>query len=477
MSNCFLKSSLFALTVSVVMGLWACSDDKTAGTVTDTGNTIAGVEDIRVTGVVTRVDGSVASEAVVRMARRAVIENGALRVPEHIEVTTDTAGVFAFDSALADTFQLAVIDTSASEIFYLPRTTRESGDIDSIRLEKAAVFNSVLYYEDVTDPAVPVGAHFTVSLEGTPFYQSVFAGDSFSVLIPSGDWWMEFFPGDPLIVAKLQDSGVSDSLIFRSWKLDDVKAGDSVSAGPFMWSTTTEVDSLIKEEEKEAKIVSRISGKVLCKSDKPCGGVEVALVTDLYGFNFTEGDSLEFSVATTTDSLGRWWLPVPAEVPDDSFRVEYRKVDDGKVSLAGVSRYVHKKEIENLKDTLKLGETLLRKTSGLISGVLLVVNQSDTTQSNNCMVNSVVVGIKGTTHFVRKVTCNILAVNDLPAGVQELLLYSGDTKVISTLQKEDVPLDSYVVENGVSLPEGGVQQQQWMTYTPPSPPRGPAPAK
>ncbi|MCQ2125259.1 MAG: carboxypeptidase-like regulatory domain-containing protein [Fibrobacter sp.] len=457
MSKIVLKSSLLVL-LAIASCLVGCNPNV-AGTVTDTGNTIA--------GVVYHEDGSVASDAIVRMARMKVADG--VGMPEQLEVMTDSKGKYSFDSVLADTFQLAVIDASVAEIFYLPRTTSKSKDLGNIKLAKAAIFKSSMTYEDVAEPAVQVGSHFVVYVAGTPFHESVFAGDSFSVLIPEGDWWMEFFPGDPQIVAKLQESGVADSLIYRRWNMDGtIKGGDTLDVGPFIWSTTTEIDSLIKESEAAAKDVARLSGTVACKNGKPCEGVEVSLITDLFGFEFTEGDSLEFKTLTKTDSLGRWWLPLPKSVPEDSFRVEFRKVQDDIVFLAGTSRYVQKKEIAKLKDTLDIGADTLSKPSTLISGVSLVVDRDDTTQSSNCMVNSVVVGIKGTSHFVRDVTCNLLTLADLPKGNQEIVLYSGDPKVMSVLQKSDAPRWVYVTLTPVSLPEDGTQQQQWMTYSPPS---------
>lgn len=463
------KMSLWTLILALGFALLVgCSEDSsTAGTVTDTGNTIADAT-VAVSGVVYRADGSVASEATVRMARRAVVSNGVLQIPEHVETMTDSVGVFSFDSALADTFQLAVIDTSVAEIFYLPRTTSKSNALDSITLEKAAVFSSVLYYENV-DSNIQVGSHFMVSLAGTPFYQSVFAGDSFSVLIPAGTGWMAFFPGDPLIIARMEDGGVADSLIYRRWELKEpVAAGDTVYHGPFIWGTVAEVDSLIKEEEEAAKNVARIGGSVVCKSGKACAGVEVMLITDLYGFNFVDGDSLKFTVDTVTDSLGRWWLNLPDSVPQDSFRVEYRLLNDGFPVQSGVSRYIRAKEIADLKDTLVVEADTLAKVSALRSGVALVVDRDDSTQSSNCMVNSVVVGIKGTSHFVRDVTCNDLPLSDLPMGEQEVILYSGDPKVMSKLRELGVPMEEYVTQIVVSLPEGNTQQVQWMTYNPPS---------
>ena len=455
----------YALTLAVACSalFFACSDtEKLSGTATDTENMLTA----SVTGLVKRSDGTPADSAVVRMSR-VYSKKEALGIPEFVEVRTDTAGAFAFDSAVADTFQLAVIDEDAEEISYLPRVAASSTkDLENIKLEKAAVFSSVLYYEKVAEPPVEVGSHFMVYMPGMPFTQNVFAGDTFSMLIPSGTWWFGFCPGDPQMVAKLQDSGVADSLIYRVWDMDtvEVDAGDTLDVGPFYWSTETDIDTLIKEDA--SKDVSRISGKVACGSVKKCAGVQVMAITDIYGFGFT-GDSSEFVTQTETDSSGRWWLPVPADVPYDSFRVEFR-ADEGKTVKMGLSRYVKVSEVEDLEDTLNVGEVDLVSSSGLISTIALVIDPLDSTQSNNCMVNSVVVGAKGTAHFVRAVTCNSLKINEMPSGEQELLLYSGDSKVISTLQEAETPVDEYVVSTFVNLPKGDDLEWQGMTYTPPS---------
>lgn len=466
--------SLIGLFVVACGLLVSCdSGNKVSGTVTDTGNTIA--------GVVKRSDGKYASAALVRMAR--VPNKGdSLLEMSYVETLTDSQGVFSFDSALADTFQLAVIDAKYSEISYLPRIAAKSDELDSIRLEKAAVFSSVLYYEDATEPAIAVGSHFKVFLPGMPFSQSVFAGDSFSMLIPAGSWWFTFCPGDPEMVARLADSGFVDTSIYRRWTMDDeLSAGDTLSEGPFLWSTTAEIDTLIKENEKKAEEVQKqayISGVVKCGKNKGgCSNVQVQMVTDLYGFGFVEGDSVEFKSETVTDSKGRWWLPAPRDVPDDSFRVEFRKPGtDSSMVLSGVSRYVKASEVKNLKDTLDVGESTLLKASSLVSGVRVVLSLNkdddetdgglDSLQSDNCMMNSVVVGIKGTSHFVREVTCNMLEIDDVPAGIQDIVLYSGDVKVVNKLRESKVPADKYVVITHVELPEGDTLSQQWMTYSP-----------
>ncbi len=454
--------SLLVCLASLVVAFWGCSNEKVAGTVTDTGNTVTA--DAQVTGVVLRVDGSPASDAMVRMARMAVFDS-VLHVPEQIEVLTDSDGVYAFDSALSDTFQLAVIDTSAVEVFYLPRTTLLAKAYDSIQLAKAAVVSTVLFFNEVEDSAVSVGGHFMTCLSGTPFCDDVFAADSFSMLVPAGNWNLEIFPGDSMMVARMQTLGFADSLIYRSLSLDRLYEGDTISLGPIVWSTTAKADTLIKESEKEAKNVARISGTVLCKNGKPCADVEVMLIKDIYGFNFVEGDSMKFEVQTTTDSLGRWWLPVPDSLPGDSFRVEFRKMQDDLVTQVGLSRYMTKKDIEDLKDTLKLKDVTLSQPSALNSGVKLVIDSEDTTQSSDCMVHSVVVGIKGTSHFVRDATCNLIMLTDLPEGSQKVVLYSGIPKAVDALRKSDTP---FVTQTSVTLKEMDTQMVLWLTYTPPN---------
>ncbi|WP_405330094.1 carboxypeptidase regulatory-like domain-containing protein [Fibrobacter sp.] len=465
----FAKSYLGVLSALCVC-LFACTGENggIAGTVTDTGNTVA------LGGVVTRTDGSRAVAAMVRMAREPVAGD-TLAEPEYVETVTDSQGVFSFDSVLADTFQLAVVDAEHQEISYKPRATvtktKKGAVLDSIKLEKAAVFSSVLLYENVSEPSVVVGDHFKVFMPGTPFSQSVFAGDSFSMLIPAGEWWFGFCPGDPQIVARLTDSGMADSLIYRTWSMDGkIKSGDTLSKGPFIWSPTMEVDSLIKLEERKAK-KPYISGVVKCGSEKTCSNVQVGVITDLYGFDFVEGDSTSFVWQTVTDSSGRWVLPAPEKVPYDSLRMEYRLLsEEGKVVLAGVSRYVRASELKGLKDTLRLEESELLPPSVLVSGVKLAIDgaDTDTTEIDNCMANSVVVGLKGTSHFVREMVCNMLKIENIPAGGHDIVLYSGDPKVVKTLQESGAEIDDYVRIAHIQLPKNDTLDQQWMTYEPPT---------
>ena len=71
--------------------------------------------------------------------------------------------------------------------------------------------NFVLYFEDVEDSAVSVGGHFMTCLSGTLFCDDVYARDSIYMLIPAGDWNLEFFPADSMTVARMQTLGFADS--------------------------------------------------------------------------------------------------------------------------------------------------------------------------------------------------------------------------------------------------------------------------
>ncbi|MBR5413837.1 MAG: hypothetical protein IK114_12500, partial [Fibrobacter sp.] len=56
----------------------------------------------------------------------------------------------------------------------------------------------------------------------------------------------------------------------------------------------------------------------------------------------------------------------------------------------------------------------------------------------------------------------------LPAGEQQLVLYSGDPKVVAKLRQSAVPTQFYVTFTPVEFDKGATLEQQWMTYTPPN---------
>ena len=290
-----MRSSLLALPIlasAVIMAtVFGCSSPDSndgvhiTGTATDTENTV--VASTSFVGSVKRSDGKAATNVVVRMAKMSQ-ETAERAIPTYVEIETDSVGEFSVDSLVADSFQIAVIDTVVNEIYFQPKATVKDSTFEPIKLAKASVVNSKLLYQESSEPEVAVGSHFLAFVPGTPISRSVFAGDSFSMLIPAGKVKLAFCPGDPQIVAKLSERGIADSLIFRDWQMPkvSVKEGESVDVGPFLWSISPNipVDTLIKERENSG----RISGKVNCKNGKACAGVEVQLVTDLYGFNRSE---------------------------------------------------------------------------------------------------------------------------------------------------------------------------------------------
>jgi len=138
------------------------------------------------------------------------------------------------------------------------------------------------------------------------------------------------------------------------------------------------------------------------------------------------------------------------------------------VTNVGLSRYVKKSELETAKDTLSIGKASLDKYSWISVGVRLVVDQQDNQQSENCFMNSVVLGIEGTSHFVRTVTCNMYVLAYLPSGMQKLIFYSGDPVVVSALQEAGTPQYNYVSTVDQNLMAGNGIKELWLTYTPPT---------
>jgi hypothetical protein len=162
-----------------------------------------------------------------------------------------------------------------------------------------------------------------------------------------------------------------------------------------------------------------------------------------------------------TDSLGWWELPFPTAV-EDSFRIEVSAYEYGNLVAIGVSEYLDQSVLENKSDTISVSTVLLKEPSSFQGFIKLV------SDSSNCTLNSVVLGFKGTSHFVRQITCNDIQMNSLPAGSQELLFYTGDYNVIQVLINGNESMDTFVQMLTVNLPEGESLSQQGITYTPPT---------
>ena len=143
-----MRSSLLTLPVlasfAVMATVCGCSTSdndgevRISGTATDTENTIVASS---IVGTVSRTDGKAAVNVIVRMARMTQESDG-IAMPEFVELQTDSAGSFSVDSVLADSFQLAVIDTVANEIYFQPKATVKDSTFEPIQLTKATIVSS-----------------------------------------------------------------------------------------------------------------------------------------------------------------------------------------------------------------------------------------------------------------------------------------------------------------------------------------------
>lgn len=456
--------------IFIVLFLWlvACNNgDSVSGTATDTENTIA--------GVIHKTDGSIAAGANVRMFSTAVIPNADMAIVEEsssaassstksrafLETITDSVGMFKFDSILSDTFDLEVrwlLNNSVDEVVLLKNLVTINShktDLGNIQLKKAAYVNGLFKY-DASNASLNLGSHFEIRVVGSSYQTSVLAGDSFSLGMSAGSQTLQIFPADSYMIQKLFETGASYSEIYQQVEVD-VSEGDTLNLDSLVW--------LYPHKVVVDSSLGRIKGQVLGLDGIPKPWVNVRLIDDIYGFGFAMGQGSLNTLNTVTDSLGQWELPFPESVKD-SFRIEVTSYEYGVLVAIGVSEYVNENALDNRNDTITVPNISLQEPSNFNGFVTLVADISDPF-SSNCLLNSVIIGFKGTSHFVRQMTCDTIRINGLPSGIQDLLLYTGDYNVIQMLLEQSESMDAYMQAILVNLPKDDTLSQQGITYTPP----------
>lgn len=425
----------------------ACSAEKTAGTATDTENTIA--------GVVKTSTGLAARSASVKMI--AAVDSFGVQT-EVLETLTDSNGVFAFDSVLADSFNLLVQLEDSSEISLKQAVNAENlGKDFEISLAKPAVVSGNFDYADYLND-VTVGSSFKLSVLGAGIERSVFAGDTFSIALPAGKFKIAFIPSDEFLVQKLQELGYADSVIFQQSSVE-LTSGDTLHLGDVRWVMGDKPVNVWKKG-------SVLSGYVTDASKKPVAGASVRLITDTYGFMYALGlTSATSEHMVYTDSTGYWELPFPSRAIQDSVRVEATTAD----GLIAESRFVKPEELKqregkNLSlDTLKLSEP-----ASIDLDIHLVLRAEDFAPPvGDCLMNGVVVGIVGSSKFSHIVTCDDVVLEGLPVGKQMLVFYTSDLPVLNMLIEHKAKKESFVNFISVGLEPKKTLKQQGVTYTPP----------
>lgn len=441
--------------ILIVLLFWliACNDGgSVSGTATDTENTIA--------GVIQKTDGSVASGASVRMLAKTVPTLNQSNVSSnrpYLETMTDSMGAFKFDSLLSDTFDLEVrwlLGSALDEVVFLKNLVAlgtQKTDLGKIKLKKAAYVKGLFKY-DPSGASINLGSHFEIHAEGSSYQTSVLSGDSFTLGMGTSTKSLVIFPADPFMIQKLFESGVSYPDIFQRIELNVVE-GDTLKLDSLVWKYPVQNPNVSSS--------GRLKGRVIGIDGKPQAWANVRLIDDIYGFGYAMGRGTFNTLNTVTDSLGWWELPFPTAV-EDSFRIEVSAYEYGNLVAIGVSEYLDQSVLENKSDTISVSTVLLKKPSSFQGFIKLV------SDSSNCTLNSVVLGFKGTSHFVRQITCNDIQMNSLPAGSQELLFYTGDYNVIQVLINGNESMDTFVQMLTVNLPEGESLSQQGITYTPPT---------
>lgn len=436
----------FVAMVVLALGLYACSRDV-AGTATQTENTVA--------GNVYHVDGTPAEGAIIRMAMVYAAGAGP-RVPEYVESKTNSQGRFSFQKALADTFQLVAADVSSGEIFYLQSMT-VSEDTLEIHLDKGIMVKGTLLHEGEASDS-PLMAY----IRSVPIFEPVATNGEFSLLVPEGYRTLEFGPADSAVVERLEQSGMADSLIFREWTMPtSATKGDVLDAGSISWG------SLAGDTPVSKTRARYISGEMDCSGLESCSGAKVFVSVDLFGFDYLAGDSSRYSVRShnffsndgptpdaLTDSLGRWVLPAPEELPYDSFRVEYY-TDNGR----GASSYITERDLVGSGDTLFIGKTSLNSLTGQVRIRIRLWEDGEQVSEDDCYDKYVVMGMQGTTFFRKTGTCFDAGTLALTEGDYRLVVYIWDPERVAAWLDAGISLDSFVysVDLGEVLASGDTE--------------------
>lgn len=432
-----------------VLFYFGCSENKVAGTATDTENTVA--------GVILTSDNSVASGALVQMLARHVAlgEN-----PVLAETKADSLGNFVFEEFVSDSFDLEItlFDSKGNirEIALFKDLSKEDIPAKEFALGKPAVLLGKFAYEEhISD--ITIGSAFRLSIEGSAIQAHVFAGDSFQISVAPGDLRLAFFPSDEQVVSRLRQKGINDSLIYQEFAIS-AESGDSLNLGELKWF----LDEPFKNPWKRE---SRLSGFVVDSLGKPVFGAVVRAIGDVYGLSFAKTGEIAPHDFTYTDANGFWSLPFPAKVLADSFRVE-TEFNGG---LIGVSPFVQVADLKRKEgDTIWVDTMKLEEPSEINLNIRLVVNQEDSLQVDNCYMNSVIVGLVGTSKFKQIITCAPMDLPGLPSGEHSFVFYTSDIGVLNVLHDSDVPMDDYMRFINVTLTPGEVLYQQGITYTPPT---------
>lgn len=440
----------FLLLISAILIYSSCSSEsRVAGTATDTENTLA--------GVVLTSDQSVAAGASVHILSRKV---GYGESSVLFETKADSAGRFAFEEMPEDSFDLEIhlLDDSGEmlEVGVVRDLSIQDTSFLKVSLTKPGVLVGHFNYEE-NIPEITIGSAFRFSVERSGIQAHIFAGDSFMIPIIPGNINFAFYPSDDQVVLRLQSDGFGDSLVYQEFSVF-VESGDTLDLGDVKWVIEEKTESPWKKN-------SYLAGYVRDSVGNPISGAVVRLISDIYGLSFALSGKSSVADFVYTDKDGFWIMPFPAKMERDSIRIE-TELNNGHIAE---SSFISASDLkENEGDTLWIENLEPREPSSINLNVRLVVNLEDTTQVDNCYMNSVVVGLVGTSKFKRIVTCAPMDLPGLPSGVHSFVFYTSDMTVLNVLQERGEPMDSYMRFMDVNLTPGAVLDRQWITYTPPT---------
>lgn len=434
----------------ILIGCIACSDSsKVSGTATDTENMVAGL-------VLTSKQKAAVNASVQMLSREAAYGKNLVLA----ETKTDSSGSFEFLEFPVDSFDLEIkIHNDSGSVLEIG-SVRDLSISDTsflkIALEKPAVLKGAFdYQENISN--MTIGSVFRLAVERSSVQMHIFAGDSFQISVLPGDINFAFFPSEEQVVLRLQEEGFEDSLVYQEYSAF-VESGDTLDLANVMWQ-------IGEKKESSWEVGSVLSGKVKDSTGAPIAGAMVRVITDIYGLSFALAGAPVETDYVYTDSNGVWVLPFPSKMEEDSIRIE-TELSNGYIAE---SPFISLADLEKHEgDTLHVPSLMPQEPSSINLNIRLVVNMEDSTQVDNCYMNSVIVGLVGTSKFKQIITCAPMDLPGLPSGEHNFIFYTSDIGVLKVLQEREESRDSYMRFMGVTLTPGAVLNRQGITYTPPT---------
>jgi hypothetical protein len=446
----------------LTFSLLACSDaKKTAGTATDTGNTLS--------GIVLLENGKPASGVEILVITNKygfstqAVNPLSKKSAELVNVVYSEADG-SYEMPLPESeFSLQFTLRKDNEVLGIALLTEldplrfEEQDVPEVQLGKPASIQTQLNFKTTGEPLADFGGHYRVGVMGSNLFYEVMVGEPFLMEnLPSGEVTLVYYPANEYLITRLESQGVSRQSLIKTLTLE---------LSP---NQTSELPQLLYTLPPEA-VKNTLFGTVVDSAGNPVPGVFVHVITDPWGFYtsseyFPGGKSV---VVDTTDSSGQYSFTIP----DTLFNIEFIQTqsDSDSTWISGVAL---------LKDhdpaDYQAGDNLADVELSVPAEVHGILSYAEEYSGVYDFGNHFRVGIAGTSRYIDVIPGELFVITGLYAGSpsdpspQVLVAYPADRYLLGRAQEEGVPLVDFILQTDITLFAGQSYQMQGITYSLPS---------